>query len=316
MIDVFDELFAARRFGGGSSPAPEPVLVEKTVTANGIYAAEDDNADGYSIIDVDVAQTYSDISCTMQQYKAMESHDSHTIYTVTDGAKTYKYLGDDPIGYQMNTAGWIYQARYTDDLYPQYDTSGGAFAITSKMTSLTTPATGTAFDRTKAWDIIACVYLANPLLRTSNANGALFGGSGSWPNFSGYPSAEFQSSGGVFFGVSSTGDGWSWTTSISKSVLDDTLVSGLNWLKFSYDGANTINISHSANGRDYSTIHTANINITPTNAPNKSQSMFFGCVHNIQFPQSYGYHMVLDECKIYSEGELIFGYDISPKSFT
>lgn len=32
----------------------EPVLVEKTVTANGIYAAEDDNADGYSVIDVAV----------------------------------------------------------------------------------------------------------------------------------------------------------------------------------------------------------------------------------------------------------------------
>lgn len=54
MIDVFDELFAARRFGGGSSPAPEPVLVEKTVTANGIYAAKDDNADGYSAVTVDV----------------------------------------------------------------------------------------------------------------------------------------------------------------------------------------------------------------------------------------------------------------------
>lgn len=32
----------------------EPVLVEKTIDQNGIYAAEDDNADGYSIIDVDV----------------------------------------------------------------------------------------------------------------------------------------------------------------------------------------------------------------------------------------------------------------------
>ena len=301
---------------GDTEIAGNPTLIEKSITSNGIYDAEDDSADGYSIVDVDVAQTYSDVSCTMQQYKAMETHDNHTIYTVTDGTETYKFLGDDPIGYQMNRTGWFYNARYDDDLYPQYETNGGLYAITSKMTSLTNPATGTAFDRTKAWDIIACVYLANPLQRTSNANGALFGGGGSWPAFTGYPSAEFQSAGNMFFGISSTGDGWDWSIGTSKSVLDNTLVSGLNWLKFSYDGTNTITISHSTNGRDYSTINTANINIAPTNAPNKSQGMFFGCVCNLHFPQSYNYHMALDECKIYSEGELIFGYDISPKSFT
>ena len=133
--------------------------IAEAIEAKGVTLGENDGfedfADAIGNISGGSGGAYSDVSCTMQEYKAMESHDSHTIYTVTDGAKTYKYLGDDPIGYQMNTAGWIYQARYTDDLYPQYDTSGGAFAITSKMTSLTTPATGTAFDRTKAWDIRA-----------------------------------------------------------------------------------------------------------------------------------------------------------------
>ena len=33
---------------------PAPVLVEKTITQNGVYDPEDDNADGYSMIDVDV----------------------------------------------------------------------------------------------------------------------------------------------------------------------------------------------------------------------------------------------------------------------
>ena len=32
------------------SPAPEPVLVEKVITANGAYAAADDGADGYSLV--------------------------------------------------------------------------------------------------------------------------------------------------------------------------------------------------------------------------------------------------------------------------
>lgn len=36
------------------SPAPEPVLVEKTITANGGYRALDDNADGYSAVTADV----------------------------------------------------------------------------------------------------------------------------------------------------------------------------------------------------------------------------------------------------------------------
>ena len=36
---------------------PEPVLIEKSITENGTYAAADDNADGYSSVIVDVAQS-------------------------------------------------------------------------------------------------------------------------------------------------------------------------------------------------------------------------------------------------------------------
>lgn len=55
MLDVFDGILAARLCGEGSSPTPPtPVLIEKTVTANGVYNAEDDNADGYSSVDVEV----------------------------------------------------------------------------------------------------------------------------------------------------------------------------------------------------------------------------------------------------------------------
>ena len=36
------------------SPGPAPVLVEKTVTANGAYSALDDNADGYSKVTADI----------------------------------------------------------------------------------------------------------------------------------------------------------------------------------------------------------------------------------------------------------------------
>lgn len=55
MLDVHDLLIAGRLLGGGGgSPAPEPVLIEKTITANGTYNAGADNADGYSSVTVNV----------------------------------------------------------------------------------------------------------------------------------------------------------------------------------------------------------------------------------------------------------------------
>lgn len=60
MLDVFDGILAARLCGAGGAsptpPAPEPTLITKTVTANGTYNAEDDNADGYSAVTVEVPQ--------------------------------------------------------------------------------------------------------------------------------------------------------------------------------------------------------------------------------------------------------------------
>ena len=43
----FYDVLAAEKWGGGS-PAPEPVLIAKTITANGTYSAADEGADGYS----------------------------------------------------------------------------------------------------------------------------------------------------------------------------------------------------------------------------------------------------------------------------
>lgn len=57
MINLHDLIIAGKLCGEGSSPAPpEPVLKEKTVTANGTYNAEDDNADGYSSVTAAVPQ--------------------------------------------------------------------------------------------------------------------------------------------------------------------------------------------------------------------------------------------------------------------
>lgn len=57
MIDLHNALIAGRMLGGsGGSPAPEPTLITKSITANGVYSAEDDNADGYSSVTVNTPE--------------------------------------------------------------------------------------------------------------------------------------------------------------------------------------------------------------------------------------------------------------------
>lgn len=45
---------AAIAGSGGGTPTPPPVLIEKSVTQNGTYSAEEDDADGYSAVTVNV----------------------------------------------------------------------------------------------------------------------------------------------------------------------------------------------------------------------------------------------------------------------
>ena len=50
-MDLFDYFFTKVTIGGGGST---PTLISKQITANGTYSAEDDNADGYSSVTVNV----------------------------------------------------------------------------------------------------------------------------------------------------------------------------------------------------------------------------------------------------------------------
>ena len=60
MRDLHDLLIAGRLLGGsGGSPAPQPALITKNITANGTYSAADDSADGYSSVTINVPQTYT-----------------------------------------------------------------------------------------------------------------------------------------------------------------------------------------------------------------------------------------------------------------
>lgn len=56
MTDLYDLALAKAVSGGGGSPAPTPMLIAKTITANGNYNAASDSADGYSSVTVNVPQ--------------------------------------------------------------------------------------------------------------------------------------------------------------------------------------------------------------------------------------------------------------------
>ena len=55
MVDLYDLAFA-KNISGGGTPAPEPTLITKNITANGTYNAASDNADGYSSVTVNVPE--------------------------------------------------------------------------------------------------------------------------------------------------------------------------------------------------------------------------------------------------------------------
>ena len=58
-MNMFDVLLAKKLAGGGD--IPEPILIEKNITANGDYLASADNADGYSSVVVNVPSSNYDV---------------------------------------------------------------------------------------------------------------------------------------------------------------------------------------------------------------------------------------------------------------
>ena len=138
MLDLHEMAMAGRLIGGGGgSPAPEPTLITKTIAANGTYSAEDDNADGYSAVTVNVQPTEQEILDTVKTlYKdvlplARDSARVAAAYSAGSGAAEYLLRS------QTSTSNYI-PAVYlngtpTDDTYKR-------LSVTSAIESSSTTA--------------------------------------------------------------------------------------------------------------------------------------------------------------------------------
>ena len=104
------------RSQGTAIPVPVPIpttLIEKTITQNGTYSAEDDNADGYSEVVVDVATQNPGRPVTLKA----ESSDASYTYTVPEDGR-YLFVsessGSDHIVSLPSGKSWILSSTNTN----------------------------------------------------------------------------------------------------------------------------------------------------------------------------------------------------------
>lgn len=113
MIDLHNALIAGRMIGGsGGTPPPEPVLIEKTVTANGTYNAASDNVDGYSGVTVNVEDIKSMDKMLLANGGTPISTCVYHSLTAADTDVTCYAVMAAPISAQNNNAVYMMCAPY------------------------------------------------------------------------------------------------------------------------------------------------------------------------------------------------------------
>ena len=117
MNDFYELAVASRLAGGGGSPAPEPVLITKSVTANGTYNASSDSADGYSAVTVAVPPTFMLTPSVVNAAANFGSHGGKVAenLTITD---------EETLNTRMS-GGWDSQYAATYDMEYQIGAYGG-----------------------------------------------------------------------------------------------------------------------------------------------------------------------------------------------
>lgn len=304
-FESFADKIEAISGGGG-------VLISKNITENGTYYAVDDEADGYASVEVDVASgKYNEINCTMQEYEAMESHNIHTIYIVTDGNKTYKYLGNDQIGFE--------EIPITDRAILS---NGKGYECRDELNvSGYNP-----IDWGKDWELILAFVLTTSSLPSAFSNKQyLCGSTNSYPANVRNPFMEWTNS--YITLMYSTDGGSSWPNcgyldndnySTFISLLDPT--KGItNYIKVKHTSGSQHHYDwlHSKDGRKYTKFYECDRTGYPSAIAASGTHFTFGFGDTKNITQGNGFWMLYDRCALYSEGNLIFGREVIPsaKSF-
>ena len=119
------------------SPAPEPVLVEKVITANGSYAAADDGADGYSLVTAAVPAPV----CATHVYDMTGGYVANGSWTLGGDTVCYSDVYAVSVGHVYilalgDTIGSRFRAMFSD-----VDTSTATESVTGKnLANQTNPA--------------------------------------------------------------------------------------------------------------------------------------------------------------------------------
>lgn len=97
MANSYREYLKMKKYGGEGGDTPSPTLISKTINANGLYLPEDDQADGYNSVSVNVPEVSDIAFVPPQKFKSNGSNlEDYKIFG-SDGVVTETETGDLPL---------------------------------------------------------------------------------------------------------------------------------------------------------------------------------------------------------------------------
>lgn len=226
------------------------------------------------------------------EYNALSTKNATTLYIAYTGADFTLYYGTKP----LRASGGGASKEFVGYLAP----SSYGYVI---------PYTHSDLDTSKDFDITFCFYYGGTTLGSRPARPAAFG-SNSYNGYYNYPSVEIELRDGYTQGI------WAGLTTVNtqwtfSKLMPCTFAVGKNYIKVSYRTASGIaTYYHSTDGKTYTLIDEIDTggatlyNITDTD-------LIFGNNANndwFNFPADDNAHVIIEECRIVSEGTVIFGY--------
>lgn len=157
------------------------------------------------------------------------------------------------------------------------------------------------------FDIIFCFYYGGTPMSSESRRPAACGTAYSYFYYS-YPSLEIDLREGsqcVWAGIPA-GSEWRLTKTMPAEF-----VTGKNYVKMSYrKSEGKVTCYHGTDGKNYNSVGEIDVGSVPMYYTVTEDFMFGGNANNsdLKFPSNDNIHIILTECKLISQGTVIFGY--------